>query len=310
MKVVQEKHDLEDEELPVTARSESPPVPAVSNRERDGGERDVISALSAMRKQLQSEQRRVQSQLEKHRDYDPYVQAKPQVVSRRASPQVDIFEVARHKGSVAVRREPINHQAADDFNNLRNRGGGSQSRQRLREQYPSEPQSNLALEAQQRALLKHQQSRLNNLKLVSDSRNKDIYLPNLDDLGRASESPAVPLESSSAFIGIEGGQPKLTSKPISKEIYDFYLKPSPEPAKLVDPFGSTSSFDNATVDRLAQKNQERNEALKALEPDSESLVDADDILNQFLAKQSIDRFLMQSGFQDFAHKEMQSVVRT
>lgn len=57
-----------DEELPVTARSESPPVPAVSNRERDGGERDVISALSAMRKQLQSEQRRVQSQLEKHRD--------------------------------------------------------------------------------------------------------------------------------------------------------------------------------------------------------------------------------------------------
>lgn len=54
--------------------------------------------------------------------YDPYVHVKPQAVSRKASPQVDIFEVARHKGSVAVRREPINHQVADEFNNLRNRG--------------------------------------------------------------------------------------------------------------------------------------------------------------------------------------------
>ncbi|KAJ8033181.1 Centrosome and spindle pole-associated protein 1 [Holothuria leucospilota] len=285
------RRDNRDEELPATARSVSPPVPAVSNRERDGGERDVISALSAMRKQLQSEQRRVQSQLEKHRDYDPYVHTKPQAVSRKASPQVDIFEVARHKGSVAVRREPINHQVADEFNNLRNRGGSSQSRQKLREQYPTAPNSNLALEAQQRALLKHQQSRLEEIKRENRNR-QDVFLPHMEELGRASESPAVPLESSSAFIGIDSGEAKLPSKEISKEIYDFYLKPSPEPTKPIDPYGSTSSFDNDAVERLAKKNKARNEALKALEPDAESLADADDILNQFLAKQSIDSPLL------------------
>ena len=41
---------------------------------------------------------------------------------------------------------------------------GTQSRQRLRDQYPSDPNSDISLEAQQRALLRNQQQRLEDMR--------------------------------------------------------------------------------------------------------------------------------------------------
>ncbi|XP_022089585.1 centrosome and spindle pole associated protein 1-like isoform X2 [Acanthaster planci] len=257
--------------------------------------RDVMSALSAMRRQLHSEQQRIQSQLDRNREHGPY-NSGPKVSSRRASPQVDVFEVARHKAPVTVRREPLTHHAAAvEFSSLKNRE--SDSRQRLREQYPTEPSSDLTLEAQQRALLKHQQEKLENMRREKSKRPLEDQMPsmNLRDLGR-NDSPLLALESESAFIGINNGIADIPSTPPHRKKPPSPRRDYGEPSTSVaaqnkpkDPLGSTMSFDNDTIDYLAKKNQERNKALKHLEADNTSLVDPDDVLQRFMMKASHDR---------------------
>ncbi|XP_038057213.1 centrosome and spindle pole associated protein 1-like isoform X18 [Patiria miniata] len=253
--------------------------------------RDVMTALSAMRRQLHSEQRRIQSQLDRNKEHDPYSGHK--LSSRRASPQVDVFEVARHKAPVAVRREPLTHHAAAaEFSSLKNRE--SNSRLRLREQFPDQPSSDLTLEAQQRALLRHQQEKLDNLRRGAKSKRPlEEQMPSMDlrDLGR-NDSPLLALESESAFIGINNGVADIPNTPPHRKKPPSprrdYGEPSTSVAKPKDPLGSTMSFDNDTIDYLAQKNKDRNKALRQLE-DNTSLVDPDDVLQRFMMRDSHDR---------------------
>ncbi|MGH0150641.1 UNVERIFIED_CONTAM: hypothetical protein FKN15_017891, partial [Acipenser sinensis] len=88
--------------------------------------KDVIGELSALRKQLRSEQRRLEGQLLKNMDRDEL--DTPHSGRRRDRSQVDIFDMARLRMQAPVRRpsskevDPINPQNIRDFNQLKYRG--------------------------------------------------------------------------------------------------------------------------------------------------------------------------------------------
>ncbi|XP_041484341.1 centrosome and spindle pole-associated protein 1-like isoform X2 [Lytechinus variegatus] len=284
-KLQRDGHMQDDADFPSTSeRSSSPPVPAVSTKERGGPKDDtnVMGALSAMRVQLAYEQQRVQSQLDKHRDYDPYNPLpKAAHAPRRGSPQVDVFELARHKGSVAVMRN-MTHQAAEDFDGLKNRSG-SRTRQKVKESYPHKPDSDVTLEAQQRALLRAQQEKLEAMRKVYGKGRKATTndIPRISDIGRGS--PAIPLDSDSAFIGIDSGEaqmPKTASRPTRSSAV-----PSPVDRQPRKTGRSVSRLDNDDLDKIIAKSQARSDAIETLH-DRDS--DPDDILNKFLSKKSYD----------------------
>ncbi|XP_033100725.1 centrosome and spindle pole-associated protein 1-like isoform X3 [Anneissia japonica] len=261
----------------------SPPVPAVSTKERAGeNERDVMSALSTMRKQLQSEQRRVQQALE--REYDPYTHVPSTHTSRRTSPQVNVLDLEKKKMKpVTVRRELTNQAAAYDFNSLKDRG--SHSRQKVREQYPNEPTTDIALEAQQRALLKQQQEKLDSMRKAYQPSKYDMASLDLHHIGRGHDSPLIPLESSSAFIGIDSGESKIPADERSL----------PGSARTRDLYGDIASINEDALDILERKNKERIAALAAIESDGVSNEDPDDVLQKFMLKTSRPRHRPPSG---------------
>ncbi|XP_030838514.1 centrosome and spindle pole associated protein 1 isoform X2 [Strongylocentrotus purpuratus] len=275
-----EKPRRDDDFPSASERSSSPPVPAVSTKERGGpkDETNVVGALSAMRVQLAYEQQRIQSQLDKHRDYDPYnPMPKAAHAPRRGSPQVDVFELARHKGSVAVMRN-MNHQAAEDFDGLKDRSG-SRTRQKVKKNYPNKPDSDVNLEAQQMALLREQQEKLEAMRKGRKATTNDI--PRMTDIGRGS--PAIPLDSDSAFIGIDSGEthmPKTASRPTRSSAV-----PSPVNSQPRKTGRSVSRLDHDDLDKIIAKSQARSDAIETLH-DHDS--DPDDILNKFLSKKSYD----------------------
>ncbi|XP_078700908.1 centrosome and spindle pole-associated protein 1-like isoform X12 [Branchiostoma floridae x Branchiostoma belcheri] len=299
---------------------QSPPVPAVRTRERaPGNPHDVIDQLSAMRAQLQSEQRRVQSQLD-HAKFDSVPVPKPQPQPRRELTGVDIFDMARNRSRVAVRR-PV--QTADttadprtleDFNDLKHRKN-TVSRQEFRSRYPDDPYTSRALEAQQHAMLQQQEEKLGKLRqggLASEMPNmnpRDLGLQRGDDLSRKSL-----LDSESAFIDLNGEAsfpPELADErkgPTARERRrqqrkspsphllekdelslggDSYLDTQPGPSgNQPGNFGSLTSLD---VDRVAAKNEERLRRLKTLQGDDQSIGDPDDILQRFMNQQKHNR---------------------
>ncbi|CAH1254198.1 CSPP1 [Branchiostoma lanceolatum] len=299
----------------------SPPVPAVRTRERaPGNPHDVIDQLSAMRAQLQSEQRRVQSQLD-HAKFDSVPAPKPQPPPpRRELTGVDIFDMARNRSRVAVRR-PV--QTADtsadprnleDFNDLKHRKN-TVSRQEFRSRYPDDPYTARGLEAQQYAMLQQQEEKLGKLRqggLASEMPNmgpRDLGLQRGDDLSRKSL-----LDSESAFIDLNGEatfppdmvderkgptarerrrqqrkspSPHLLEKDELSLGGDSYLEAQPGPSGTQPGnFGSLTSLD---VDRVAAKNEERLRRLKTLQGDDQSIGDPDDILQRFMNQQKHNR---------------------
>ncbi|XP_078602820.1 centrosome and spindle pole-associated protein 1-like isoform X19 [Branchiostoma floridae x Branchiostoma japonicum] len=318
------KNEEESQQPPPNSYRErpppSPPVPAVRTRERaPGNPDDVIDQLSAMRAQLQSEQRRVQSQLD-HAKFDSVPVPKPQPQPRRELTGVDIFDMARNRSRVAVRR-PV-HTAdttadprnLEDFNDLKHRKN-TVSRQEFRSRYPDDPYTSRALEAQQHAMLQQQEEKLGKLRqggLASEMPNmnpRDLGLQRGDDLSRKSL-----LESESAFIDLNGEatfppdmiderkgptarerrrqqrkspSPHLLEKDELSLGGDSYLEPQPGPSGTQPGnFGSLTSLD---VDRVAAKNEERLRRLKTLQGDDQSIGDPDDILQRFMNQQKHNR---------------------
>ncbi|KAM4685278.1 centrosome and spindle pole-associated protein 1 isoform 4-T9 [Amazona ochrocephala] len=115
---------------PPQPRAPSPPVPARRNQLRAFEERkNVINELSEMRKQLRSEERRLQEQL-LNVDSGDDVPIKRNFSSRRREKnQKDIFEMARLRLQAPVRRlsskeaqDPVNIQNIREFNELKHKG--------------------------------------------------------------------------------------------------------------------------------------------------------------------------------------------
>ncbi|NWR51471.1 CSPP1 protein, partial [Regulus satrapa] len=160
---------------PAQPRAPSPPVPARRNQLRSLEERkNVINELSELRKQLRSEERRLQEQLLNVASHDNIP-----ITRRREKNPRDIFEMARLRLQAPVRRpslreaqDPVNMQNIWEFNELKYKGSkfpifalDPETRMGLRRMYPDPPKDDQSLEIQQQALLREQQRKLDRLRL-------------------------------------------------------------------------------------------------------------------------------------------------
>ncbi|XP_034618941.1 centrosome and spindle pole-associated protein 1 isoform X4 [Trachemys scripta elegans] len=152
----------------------SPPVPARRNQMRACEERkNVINELSEMRKQLRSEERRLQEQLLNVVSDDDVA-----ITSRKRDKNVmDVFEMARLRMQAPVRRpsskgaaDPVNVQNIREFNELKYTD--SETRADLRYMYPDPPKDDQTLDIQQQALLRAQRKKLNRMKMRRDAEGK------------------------------------------------------------------------------------------------------------------------------------------
>ncbi|XP_074841844.1 centrosome and spindle pole-associated protein 1 isoform X2 [Carettochelys insculpta] len=285
------------------SRVQSPPVPARRNQLRAYEERkNVINELSEMRKQLRSEERRLQKQLLNAVSDDDIA-----TMRKRERNVMDIFEMARLRLQAPVRRpsskgtsDPVNVQNIREFNELKYRD--SETRADMRFMYPDPPKDDQTLEIQQQALLREQQKKLNRMKMRIDAEDHDDSVPDFNPqnigLFRNESSEFLKnslLESESAFIGTDGEtfpaleevnlslQPSWSARErrrIKKKTMGFT-----DDAPLPDTF-SVHSNSSLNVDELKTRNEERMRRLNELQKkslnlgDDISLGDADDILKQ------------------------------
>ncbi|XP_039558726.1 centrosome and spindle pole-associated protein 1 isoform X6 [Passer montanus] len=201
---------------PPQPRAPSPPVPARRNQLRSLEERkNVINELSEMRKQLRSEERRLQEQLLNVASHDNV----PITRRRREKNPRDIFEMARLRLHAPVRRpslkeapDPVNMQNIWEFNELKYKD--SETRMVLRHMYPDPPKDDQTLEIQQQALLREQQRKLDKLRMrreteaFDDQEDSalDSYPQTMGQFRNKSNEfqKNSLLESDSAFIGANG----------------------------------------------------------------------------------------------------------
>uniref|UniRef100_A0A8W8IUE7 Centrosome and spindle pole-associated protein 1 C-terminal domain-containing protein n=1 Tax=Magallana gigas TaxID=29159 RepID=A0A8W8IUE7_MAGGI len=287
---------LRREPSPLVESSRPPPQPPSR-----ANSSDVLKELASMRKQLQSERKRVENALETQRN-EPDV-FDPRMVQRPAPKEIDVFERARQGEPAPVRTENLNPRNIQEFNELKYKND-TESRKAFRSMFPDAPTSSETLEAQQDALLRHQEDTLKSMK-------ETRYTPTNYNTwkGRRSErslgapplttrqgtvSPRSMLNSNSAFIDVDGlnhfpddfeDLPKRNESARYRRRERFTLSPRPESQPL-NPFGSTASLD---VDRIQRKNDARLRRLHQLNADEVSLADPDDILDRFMAKQRYNR---------------------
>ncbi|XP_072007878.1 centrosome and spindle pole-associated protein 1 isoform X3 [Engystomops pustulosus] len=212
------------------SRTASPPVPARRNQLRAYDEKkSVISELTELRKQLRSEQRRLEGRLQ---DTEGDNESIPSMSGRRREKSsADVFELARQKLQATVRRpslkglESVNMQNIREFNNLKYRD--TDTREGVRIMFPDPPKDDKTLEIQQQALLREQQKNLNKMKkktvIPDDFGPVPVY--SLQRPGMLSDPSkdllkTSLLESESAFIG-ENGEP-----------YPAFFDPIPDPQAL------------------------------------------------------------------------------
>ncbi|XP_057164123.1 centrosome and spindle pole-associated protein 1 isoform X6 [Ursus arctos] len=282
------------------SRAQSPPVPARRNQLRAEEEKkNVIMELSEMRKQLRSEERRLQGRL-LHMDSDDEIH-----IRKRDRNPMDIFDMARHRLQAPVRRQSpkgldaATFQNIHDFNELKDRD--SETRVDLKFMYPDPPRDHHTLEIQQQALLREQQKKLNRMKMqegaevnldaIPSAKVQDRRMPreDSDDFLKTSL-----LESDSAFIGAYGETypaieddilPPQSQLPSARErrrnkqkVLDLdNSHPNMPPDGL-----SLKSVSSINIDQLRMKNEERMRRLNELQnkpintDDESSLVDPDD----------------------------------
>uniref|UniRef100_A0A8D0L0W8 Centrosome and spindle pole-associated protein 1 C-terminal domain-containing protein n=2 Tax=Sphenodon punctatus TaxID=8508 RepID=A0A8D0L0W8_SPHPU len=297
----------------------SPPVPARRNQLRAYEEKkNVINELSEMRKQLRSEERRLQEELQKVDSDDD------DMLTRRKKEKytMDVFEMARLRMQAPVRRpsskgvaDPVNIQNIHEFNELKHKD--SETRADVRYMYPDPPTSDQTLDIQQQALLREQQKKLNKMKMKRDV--EDLGDPvsgfNSQDKGMLRNESVEflknsLLESESAFIGTDGetfpavGEINFTVNVTSpqapsarerrrqeKKITEFKndVLCSQSPQLQPDRF-SLRSNSSLNINYLKARNEERLRRLSEFQKksaplgDDISLGDADDILKYFPSK--------------------------
>ncbi|XP_077639489.1 centrosome and spindle pole-associated protein 1 isoform X5 [Lonchura striata] len=301
---------------PPQPRAPSPPVPARRNQLRSLEERkNVISELSEMRKQLRSEERRLQEQLLNVASHDNV----PITRRRREKNPRDIFEMARLRLQAPVRRpslkeaqDPVNIQNIWEFNELKYKD--PETRMVLRHMYPDSPKDDQTLEIQQQALLREQQRKLDKMRMRRETEAFDDQeysaldsYPQTTGLFRNKSNEFQKnslLESDSAFIGANGEMFSaleevnlLPQHPLSarerRRLKQRALEsaereevpPGQAPLLQPDSFSLHSNF-SLDADQVKGRNEERLHRLTELQQkspslgDDISLGDVDDLLKR------------------------------
>ncbi|XP_036034424.1 centrosome and spindle pole-associated protein 1 [Onychomys torridus] len=283
------------------SRAQSPPVPARKNQLRAEEEKkNVILELSEMRRQLRSEERRLQGQLQHLGSADETP------LRKRERNPMDIFDMARHRVQAPVRRlspkglDATTFQNIHDFNELKERD--SDTRVDLKLMYPDPPRDHDTLEIQQQALLREQQKRLNRMKMqehlgvdfdtMANGKVQGCRMPR-DDTNDFLKNSL--LESDSAFIGAYGETypaieedafPPPSRLPSARERRRNKLKGLEfDSSRLhIPPDGlSLKSVSSVNVDQLRRRNEDRMRRLKEHQKkptntdDESSLADPDDM---------------------------------
>ncbi|XP_039929315.2 centrosome and spindle pole-associated protein 1 isoform X9 [Hirundo rustica] len=301
---------------PAQPRAPSPPVPARRNQLRSLEERkNVINELSEMRKQLRSEERRLQEQLLNVASHDNV----PITRRRREKNPRDIFEMARLRLQAPARRpslkeaqDPVNIQNIWEFNELKYKD--PETRMGLRHMYPDPPKDDQTLEIQQQALLREQQRKLDRMRMRReteafhdrDDSALDSY-PQTMGLFRNESNEFQKnslLESDSAFIGANGEtfsaleevnllprhpssareRRRLKQRALESAVHEE-VPPVQTPVLQPDSFSLHSNF-SLDVDQVKGKNEERLHRLTELQQkspslgDDISLGDVDDLLKR------------------------------
>uniref|UniRef100_A0A7M4FNU5 Centrosome and spindle pole associated protein 1 n=1 Tax=Crocodylus porosus TaxID=8502 RepID=A0A7M4FNU5_CROPO len=161
--------------------------------------KNVINELTEMRKQLRSEERRLQEQLLNVASEDDITTSR-----KRERNPMDVFDMARLRMQAPVRR-PSSKEAADavniqniwEFNDLKYRD--SETRADLRYMYPDLPRDDQTLEIQQQALLREQQKKLNRMKMRRDEGKRRVIWESLIPVSQAALSDSFSLRSSSSL---------------------------------------------------------------------------------------------------------------
>ncbi|KAM7070508.1 centrosome and spindle pole-associated protein 1 isoform 2-T3 [Acridotheres tristis] len=288
---------------PAQPRAPSPPVPARRNQLRSLEERkNVINELSEMRKQLRSEERRLQEQLLNVASHDNVP-----ITRRREKNPRDIFEMARLRLQAPARRpslkeaqHPVNIQNIWDFNELKYKD--PETRLGLRHMYPDPPKDDQTLEIQQQALLREQQRKLDRMRMRreteafddQDDSALDSY-PQTMGLFRNKSSEFQKnslLESDSAFIGANGEtfsaleevnllpqhppsareRRRLRQRALESAVRQEEVPPGQTPLLQPESFSLHSDF-SLDVDQVKGRNEERLHRLTELQQKSPSLGD-------------------------------------
>ncbi|XP_042696015.1 centrosome and spindle pole-associated protein 1 [Centrocercus urophasianus] len=300
---------------PPQPRAPSPPVPARRNQLRALEERkNVINELSEMRKQLRSEERRLQEQLLNVASDDDG----PVTRGRREKNPKDIFEMARLRLQAPVRRpsskdaqDPVNVQNIWDFNELKYKD--SETRVGLRQMYPDPPKDDQTLEIQQQALLREQQKKLDRMRMRREAEDDSPsgYNPQTMGLFRNDSHESLKnllLESDSAFIGANGetfsaleeidlsSQLPLSARErrrIKKKALECTEDVPPAQTPMLQPDSVSLHSDfSLDVDQMKGKNEERVRRLTELQQRSAhlgedvALGEADDLLKPPPSKDS------------------------
>ncbi|KAM4605914.1 centrosome and spindle pole-associated protein 1 [Polymixia lowei] len=203
-----------------TPAPQSPPVPARRNQLRaKEDQQGVIYELSALRRHLRSEQRRLAGQLvQTHREETDT----PLPARRRGLPKVDVFDMARiHAAQGSTRRAHsgathVNMQNIREFNQLKYRD--TASRQEVRHAYPDPPSDADTLDVQQQALLREQQRVIRTMR----RREDDDHIDRPQNHRRPRDNPALNcqrdtlLASESAFIDCWGASDTFP-EPVRKQ---------------------------------------------------------------------------------------------
>ncbi|XP_030793681.1 centrosome and spindle pole-associated protein 1 isoform X5 [Rhinopithecus roxellana] len=223
-----------------TSRAQSPPVPARKNQLRAEEEKkNVIMELSEMRKQLRSEERRLQERL-LHMDSDDEIP-----IRKRERNPMDIFDMARHRLQAPVRRQSpkgldaATFQNIHDFNELKDRD--SETRVDLRFMYPDPPRDHHTLEIQQQALLREQQKRLNRIKMQEGAKVDLDAIPSAKvreqrmDSSRPNVAPDGLSLKSTSSVNVD--QLRMRNEERMRRLNELHNKPinTDDESSLVDP---------------------------------------------------------------------------
>uniref|UniRef100_A0A8C0KTW9 Centrosome and spindle pole associated protein 1 n=1 Tax=Canis lupus dingo TaxID=286419 RepID=A0A8C0KTW9_CANLU len=271
------------------SRAQSPPVPARRNQLRAEEEKkNVIMELSEMRKQLRSEERRLQGRL-LHMDSDDEIH-----IRKRERNPMDIFDMARHRLQAPVRRQSpkgldaTTFQNIHDFNELKDRD--SETRVDLKFMYPDPPRDHHTLEIQQQALLREQQKKLNKIKMQEGAEVDLDAIPSakVRDHRMVRNLFCVVLLGAygETYPAIEDDILPPQGAPSARERRRNKLKgldfdnshPNVPPDGL-----SLKSVSSINIDQLRMKNEERMRRLNEIQnkpvntDDESSLVDPDDM---------------------------------
>ncbi|XP_077348959.1 centrosome and spindle pole-associated protein 1 isoform X3 [Lithobates pipiens] len=297
-----------ESEVSITSHDEpqprtSPPVRRNQHRAYEE-KKNVIGELSELRKQLRSEQRRLEGRLQDTDRDDESLASRSG--RRREKSSADIFDLARQRVQATVRRpslkelENVNMHNIREFNDLKYRD--TETREGVRFMYPDPPKDDKSLEIQQQALLREQQRKLNRMKRGPVIPNGFELFPEYNLRTAVLKDPTKDLlktsllESESAFIG-ENGEPYTTFPEQFPDMqalstarerrrhqqqtvdFDNEIPPVP-PLRLNQPDTfSVNSISSFNVEELHSKNEERLRRLNNLRKSTVSIEDPDDIGN-------------------------------